>query len=50
VFLPLPISTGLPIHINGFFEISENRQSLWLADHSIVGAGRVKSGAAHTCF
>lgn len=26
VFLPLPVSTGLPLHINGFFEVSENRR------------------------
>jgi hypothetical protein len=28
-FLPLPIATGLPIHINGFFELSLNRRDLW---------------------
>lgn len=25
-FLPLPIKTGLPVHVNGFFEISSNRR------------------------
>jgi hypothetical protein len=24
-FLPLPVSTGLPVHINGYFELSSNR-------------------------
>ena len=28
-FLPLPISTGLPVHINGLFELSTNRRDLW---------------------
>eukprot|EP00456_Euglypha_rotunda_P014004 TRINITY_DN14329_c0_g1_i1.p1 TRINITY_DN14329_c0_g1~~TRINITY_DN14329_c0_g1_i1.p1 ORF type:complete len:126 (+),score=18.13 TRINITY_DN14329_c0_g1_i1:41-379(+) len=28
-FLPLPILTGLPIHVNGYFELSSNRRDLW---------------------
>lgn len=31
-FLPLPIATGLPVHINGYFEISSNRRDLWFGD------------------
>jgi sacsin len=25
-FLPLPATTGLPVHVNGFFELSSNRR------------------------
>lgn len=25
-FLPLPVVTGLPIHVNGYFELSSNRR------------------------
>ena len=28
-FLPLPITTGLPVHINGQFILGTNRRSLW---------------------
>nr|XP_033818277.1 sacsin-like [Geotrypetes seraphini] len=28
-FLPLPISTGLPLHLNASFSIMSNRKSLW---------------------
>ena len=28
-FLPLPIPTGLPIHVNGYFELSSNRRDVW---------------------
>lgn len=28
-FLPLPITTGLPVHLNGYFELSANRRDLW---------------------
>jgi sacsin len=24
-FLPLPVPTGLPVHCNGYFELSSNR-------------------------
>lgn len=24
-FLPLPVNTGLPVHVNGYFELSSNR-------------------------
>lgn len=25
-FLPLPVQTGLPVHVNGYFELSSNRR------------------------
>ena len=28
-FLPLPIRTLLPLHINGYFELSSNRRDIW---------------------
>ncbi|XP_063798761.1 sacsin-like [Pseudophryne corroboree] len=28
-FLPLPVSSGLPFHINGSFSVMSNRKSLW---------------------
>ncbi|MEE6483233.1 hypothetical protein FKM82_013475 [Ascaphus truei] len=28
-FLPLPISSGLPFHLNGSFSVMSNRKSLW---------------------
>ena len=30
--LPLPSSSGLPVHVNGFFEISSNRRDIWYGD------------------
>eukprot|EP01119_Soliformovum_irregulare_P012369 TRINITY_DN3204_c0_g1_i4.p1 TRINITY_DN3204_c0_g1~~TRINITY_DN3204_c0_g1_i4.p1 ORF type:complete len:1563 (+),score=556.25 TRINITY_DN3204_c0_g1_i4:193-4689(+) len=38
-FLPLPIDTGLPIHVNAFFALSSNRRSLWM--------GQDSQGSAH---
>ena len=31
-FLPLPIESGLPLHINGQFTLNTNRRSLWSGD------------------
>lgn len=28
-FLPLPVKTGLPVHVNGYFELSSNRRDIW---------------------
>jgi hypothetical protein len=28
-FLPLPVTTGLPLHVNAFFELSSNRRDIW---------------------
>ena len=29
LLLPLPVHTGLPVHINGYFELSSNRRDIW---------------------
>lgn len=29
-FLPLPVQTGLPVHVNGYFELSSNRYCIVL--------------------
>lgn len=34
-FLPLPIHTGLPIHVNGHFAIHSSRRSIW--EHTSFG-------------
>ncbi|XP_020581520.1 sacsin isoform X2 [Phalaenopsis equestris] len=41
-FLPLPISTGLPIHINAYFELSSNRRDIWFGN-DMAGGGKVRS-------
>jgi len=28
-FLPLPVLTGLPVHVNAYFELSSNRRDIW---------------------
>eukprot|EP00966_Prymnesium_polylepis_P153712 3549704-Prymnesium_polylepis.1 len=40
--LPLPATTGLPVHVNGFFELSSNRRDIWYGD-DMVGAGRLRA-------
>ena len=41
-FLPLPIRTGLPVHLNAYFELSSNRRDIWCAGvKSDVAAGEV---------
>ena len=37
-FLPLPAMTGLPVQINGFFELSSNRRDIWHGS-DLAGAG-----------
>ena len=40
-FLPLPVMTGLPVHVNAFFELSSNRRDVWHGgDMSGGGAAR----------
>jgi sacsin len=40
-FLPLPVRTGLPVHVNAFFELSSNRRDVWHGgDMSGGGAAR----------
>ena len=41
-FLPLPAETGLPVHANGFFELSANRRDIWYGT-DMVGAGKLRS-------
>eukprot|EP00736_Rhodelphis_marinus_P006485 Rmarinus@m.28251 len=41
-FLPLPTKTGVPVHINGYFELSSNRRDIWHGDDMAL-AGRVRS-------
>ena len=36
-FLPLPISTGLGFHVNGFFNVSSDRRSVTLTDDDSFG-------------
>lgn len=41
-FLPLPISTGLPAHVNAYFELSSNRRDIWFGN-DMSGGGRKRS-------
>ena len=41
-FLPLPVRTGLPVHVNGYFEVSSNRRDIWKADDT-SGESKVRS-------
>ncbi|KAL3643316.1 hypothetical protein CASFOL_014131 [Castilleja foliolosa] len=41
-FLPLPINTGLPVHINAYFELSSNRRDIWYGD-DMTGDGKMRS-------
>ena len=41
-FLPLPSATGLPVHSNGYFELSANRRDIWHGD-DMVGVGQLRS-------
>ena len=41
-FLPLPVSTGLPLHVNAFFELSTNRRDIWYGS-DLAGAGKLRS-------
>jgi sacsin len=40
-FLPLPQETGLPVQVNGYFELSSNRRDIWLGD-DMAGEGAVR--------
>ena len=42
-FLSLPVSTGLPVHMNGFFELSSNRRDVWQAGADMTGDGRTRA-------
>ena len=41
-FLPLPITTGLPAHVNAYFELSSNRRDIWFGSN-MTGGGRKRS-------
>ncbi|KAK1930915.1 Sacsin [Phytophthora citrophthora] len=41
-FLPLPVRVGLPVHINGYFELSSNRRDIWTGD-DMSGDGKLRS-------
>jgi sacsin len=41
-FLPLPAVTSLPLHINGYFELSSNRRDVWHGA-DMAGAGRLRA-------
>jgi sacsin len=41
-FLPLPLRTGLPVHVNGYFELSSNRRDLWHGDDLSEGSGQLR--------
>ncbi|CAD6261751.1 unnamed protein product [Miscanthus lutarioriparius] len=41
-FLPLPINTSLPVHVNAYFELSSNRRDIWIGN-DMAGGGRVRS-------
>lgn len=41
-FLPLPIISGLPVHVNSTFEVSSSRQDIWKLDESSGGDGAVR--------
>ncbi|CAM9585905.1 unnamed protein product, partial [Chrysoparadoxa australica] len=47
-FLPLPVTTGLPVHINGYFELSSNRRDIWAnTGKELAGDGRLRSEWNH---
>ena len=42
-FLPLPVQTGLPVMVNGFFELSSNRRDVWQAGSDMTGDGQTRA-------
>jgi sacsin len=42
-FLPLPVQTGLPVMVNGFFELSSNRRDVWQEGVDMTGDGRTRA-------
>ena len=41
-FLPLPVHTGLPVHVNAYFELSSNRRDIWYGE-DMAGGGALRS-------
>lgn len=42
-FLPLPVKTLLPVHVNGFFEVSSNRRDIVSYTQRWVAAGSAET-------
>jgi hypothetical protein len=42
-FLPLPVTTGLPVMVNGFFELSSNRRDVWQDGGDMTGDGKTRA-------
>lgn len=42
-FLPLPLETGLPVMVNGFFELSSNRRDIWQESADMTGDGMARA-------
>lgn len=45
-FLPLPVHTGLPVHLQGAFALSSNRRNLWSEDVVAEGVESLDGGSA----
>ena len=43
-FLPLPVATGLPAHLNAAFALTSNRRDLWRAGDDLEGTGEDSPG------
>ena len=41
-FLPLPVFSGLPVHMNGYFELSSNRRDIW-SGSDMAGEGALRA-------
>lgn len=41
-FLPLPVITSLPVHVNAYFELSSNRRDIWMGN-DMAGGGKMRS-------
>ena len=41
-FLPLPVVTKLPVHVNGYFALSSNRRDVWWGEDT-AGDGRARA-------
>lgn len=42
-FLPLPVKTNLPVHINAYWELSSNRRDIWRGEDT-KGESKLRSG------
>lgn len=44
-FLNVYACAGLPVHVNGYFELSSNRRAIWWSDVAadLAGEGRARS-------